>query len=114
MELRWPESEIMELRVVDGDTLSVTVAQKIKLRLSRINCPEKRSKDPKERERALAAQAYVENRLKEAKDVKFITHEIGNFGRFLVDIFIDGSNLNNELLEKGLAVTYKPGRKKKQ
>lgn len=113
MELRYPESDIKNLRVIDGDTIAVEVTQKIKLRLSRINTPELRSKDPEEKERALAAKAYVENRLAEGKVVKFITYEIGNFGRFLVDIFIDGSNLNNELIEKGLATLYKPSRGRK-
>jgi len=112
MNYIYSKNQIVIKRVVDGDTLDVVfdlgfkIFTQQRVRLARIDTPELRSKDQQEREKAHKAKNYVEDKLKEYKELKVVTYKTGKFGRFLVDVFIDGKNLNNELIEKGLAKFY--------
>jgi len=113
-------TQLIIKRVIDGDTIDIVfdlgfkVSTQQRVRLARIDAPELRSKDPKEREKAQETKKYVENKLKQCKELKVVTYKTGKFGRFLVDIFVDGKNLNNELVEKGLAKRYESKRRNKQ
>jgi len=107
------KDQVTVKRVVDGDTLDLEfdlgfkISTRQRVRLARIDTPELRSRDKQERENAQQAQRYVESRLKQSKDIKVVTYKTGKFGRYLVDIFIDTKNLNNELVQKGFAKLYK-------
>ena len=97
-----PDYEIVGHRVIDGDTIAVEVRKTVTIRLSRINCPEK-----KDHLKWNEAKTYVTNKLENCKQFKVVSVKQGNFGRYLAEVFVDGENLNNELLERGHAIKYK-------
>ena len=102
-------------RVVDGDTIDVDVdlGYKItthqRLRLARIDTPEIRGK---ERAAGLKAMQFVVEILKSSPSVYVKTFKAGKFGRYIAEVWYhneDGTrwtNLNDDLLEKGLAKPY--------
>lgn len=95
--------------VYDGDTITADIdlgfhawMHNEKLRLSRINTPEVRGV---EKERGLVSRDWLRKRIngkqiiiKTSKDKK------GKYGRYLVEVFLDGVNINDELVKKELAV----------
>ena len=93
--------------VVDGDTIDVIidVGFKIKveqrLRLNRIDAPEIRGK---EKEKGLKTKEYLMLKFRLPGPIIIIeTQKTGKYGRYLAEIWLDGKNLNDELVEKGLA-----------
>lgn len=108
-------------RVVDGDTVDVCVdlgfhlVQTMRLRLNGVNTPEVRGP---EREEGLRATAFVEETLGAAKVIGLKTHKLGKFGRFISDVyysnedipapdvFEQGIQLNQQLLDEGYAEPY--------
>ena len=100
-------------RVVDGDTvdaeisLGCSVAIKERLRLYGINTPETRTRDRAEKKRGLEAKRWLIDRLAD-KDIIIHTHKDkkGKFGRYLATLFVDGENVNQEMIDRGLAVEY--------
>ena len=94
--------------VYDGDTVTADIdlgfhtwLRGEKLRLSRINTPEVRGI---ERPQGLISRDWLRERIngkqiiiKTSKDKK------GKYGRYLVEIFLDDVNINDELVEKELA-----------
>lgn len=96
--------------VYDGDTVTAVVdlgfrvRMEIKLRLFGINAPELRGES---RPEGLKSK----DRLKELvlnKDVVIDTHKDSQekYGRWLATIFIDGINVNQMLVDEGLAIKY--------
>lgn len=106
-------------RVVDGDTLDliidlgfkITTNQRIRLR--GINTPETYNvkKDSDEYKRGMAAKEYVIGRMEENQQKVIIETEkdVGKYGRYIGIIRMSDStqSLNDELVEKGLAVYAK-------
>jgi len=98
------------VKVVDGDTVDVEIDLgfnhkfKTRLRLFGINTPELRGE---ERPKGLEAKNYVKERIYN-KNIVIRTYKdkTGKYGRYLADIFYgdDERNLNQELLEIGLAM----------
>lgn len=104
------------VQVHDGDTLtaeidlgfSVSVTEI--LRLYGINAPELRGDT---HDAAVKSRDYVINRLNEAKKIEILTFRVdgyktkhGKYGRYLAEVYVDDVMLNQELLDKGLAVPY--------
>ncbi len=95
-------------RVVDGDTVDMrvdcgfSISTGQRLRLYGINTPEVRGA---EREAGLAAKEYVINRFSEAEEVviRTIRDKKGKYGRYLAVIYLDGVDLNEELVQVGHA-----------
>ena len=91
--------------IVDGDTADIKIdfgfklEQVIRIRLNRINTPEVRGK---EREEGLRAKRYVNDRIY-GKRVRIETSKKGKYGRYLAEVYINGRNLNDELVKKGFA-----------
>lgn len=96
-------------RVVDGDTLAITVAlprgyhHEMKLRLRGLDCPEMDTAEGK------TAKRFVEALVANATDVTIYTTKPDKYDRYLADAFLaqpDGEPafLNNELLKIGHAV----------
>lgn len=106
--------------VYDGDTCKLIVklgfltSKKETFRLSGINTPEVRGE---EREKGLISRDWLRDKLQEAKTndykvyVKTEKDKKGSFNRYLGTIFIEYptkiENINESLLEKGLAEIYK-------
>tara|TARA_R110000803_G_scaffold23094_9_gene56979 strand:- start:2167 stop:2559 length:393 start_codon:yes stop_codon:yes gene_type:complete len=100
-------------RVVDGDTIDVTVDlgfgifHKTRVRLAGIDTPECRTRDLEEKKYGLKAKDFLINAIQGATSTTLITtHGSGKFGRVLGDLFIDGVDINFLMVEMHLAVEY--------
>ena len=112
-------------RVVDGDTIDVTIDlgfsvwKKMRVRMEGINTPESRTRDLEEKKRGLAAKDRLKSIL-EFNNNKCIlkVSGVGKYGRALATVLVeslsplngkDGITLidvNKQLIEEGHAVEY--------
>lgn len=101
----WRFEHAKVYNVVDGDTcdieidLGFSVTIKHRFRLARINTPEKGQPG------FLEAKDYLKLRTLE-HDCQIDSTRLDKYGRFLCDIFINGVNINDEMLTNKLAVLY--------
>ena len=110
-------------RVVDGDTVDVTIDcgfnmhVKERVRLKGINTPEFRTRDLEEKERGLAAKARLIEILDSWGNRMIIRTSIdkkGKFGRLLGELinpYKEDENANKMLLKEGHAVKYDGGKR---
>jgi micrococcal nuclease len=102
------------IKVVDGDTIDVTldlgfdIFLNERIRLHGINCPESRTSDKAEKVKGLASKAFTESKLPVGKDIVLLSKTFSKekFGRILADIIVDGINLNEALIDVGLAMVF--------
>ena len=102
------------VRVIDGDSILVDIDLGFGLwihgesiRLFGVDCPECRSRDPKEKAAGLAAKDFVKGLLHDGGTYTLTTKEKGKFGRYLGVIKLeDGTSINGELVKENLAVAY--------
>jgi micrococcal nuclease len=108
------EYEATVRRWVDGDTVDVDIDLGFgliyanqRLRLYGIDAPEQRTRDLDEKEKGLAATAYVNKVAPVGSKVTIITYKEGKYGRILAEVFLeDRTNLNSLLTEVGHAERY--------
>ena len=115
-------------RVVDGDTIDVTIDlgfdlyKKERVRVAGVDTPEKRTRDDEEKALGYDATHWLEGRLKsaiEGDDDLIIRTEldggVGKYGRLLGWLYIGDSDLslNEQMIEEGYAWAYDGGTKKK-
>ena len=102
-------------KVVDGDTMNLTIDLgftiywKSNCRFAGLNAPEITSPDPITHVKALEAKQYVIDALPVNTKIKIISRELDKYGRPVIDIYYGFNfekHLNQELLDKGLAVKY--------
>lgn len=99
------------IKVVDGDTidcvvdLGFNISQKIRFRLARINAPEINSPIEETRIKAQEAKNFVSTSIL-SKKIIIESKKTEKYGRYLAEVFYDGKNLNDELLQQGLAEKY--------
>ncbi len=96
--------------VYDGDTVRAHIdfgfglwGHNQPLRLLRINTPEIRGGTAETK----AAGIKARDRLRElvlGKEVIIRTFKSGKYGRYLAEIYLDGLNINDQMVEEGLAV----------
>jgi len=102
------------VRVIDGDSILVDIDLGFgtwrcgeSIRLFGVDCPECRSRDPKEKAAGLAAKEFVKGLLHDGGTYTLTTKEKGKFGRYLGVIKLeDGTSINGELVKENLAVAY--------
>ncbi len=111
------------LRVIDGDTIEVRAAVWVgqvvttHVRLAAVDAPELRARCSEEREKALAARAFVEQWLGASGDlpvrVQLSSVRYGKYaGRVVADVAAqDGRDLGVALLRAGHARPYGGGRR---
>ena len=104
------------ISIHDGDTFKVNLPCKkevfckgISVRVKGIDTPEIKNKNPREKEKALAAKSFTQQLLSDGKIIlKNCTRD--KYFRLLCDVFIikakEEINLAKELLSSGLAVKY--------
>ncbi len=104
-------------RIVDGDTIDVVIDLGFKIttnqriRLAGINTPETYNvkKGSEEYQRGMAAKLFVETRITANNNNVIVETDklVGKYGRYIGTIYLADSpvNLNDELVEKGYAVT---------
>ena len=98
--------------VIDGDTVRVAIdlgfglVYQTKVRLAGIDCAELR--DKKNREKALAAKKYAEEKLLD-KVVILKTLKTGKYGRYIAFLYFEGDkeSFNDQMVRDGFAEPYK-------
>jgi micrococcal nuclease len=100
-------------RWVDGDTVDVDidlgfglVFSNQRIRLYGIDAPEQRTRDLVEKEKGLAATAYVNEQAPVGSKVVIKTYKDDKYGRILGEIFVGDKNLNTLLTIEGHAIRY--------
>ena len=117
-------------RVVDGDTIDVTIDlgfsvwKKMRVRMEGINTPESRTRDLEEKKRGLAAKDRLKSIL-EFNNNKCIlkVSGVGKYGRALATVLVESLSplnkedsitlidVNKQLIEEGHAVEYHGGKR---
>ena len=115
-------------RVVDGDTIDVTIDlgfdlyKKERVRVAGVDTPEKRTRDEEEKELGYDATNWIKDKLEGAvagDDDLVIRTElvggVGKYGRLLGWLYIGDSevSLNEQMITEGYAWAYDGGTKQK-
>jgi micrococcal nuclease len=102
--------------IYDGDTFRVTirnwpavVGERVPVRVLGIDAPELRGKCQQEKERARAAKQFTVAALRGAKRIELQQIERGKYFRLLARVSVDGRDLGEQLIERGLARPYDGG-----
>ena len=109
--------------IYDGDTFRANIhewpgviGERIPIRISGINAPERRSRcdteAEKARERQLAADAriYLVERLRNAETIELRQIERGSFYRIIAQVWTDGEDVGEGMLAEGHALPYVEGK----
>jgi micrococcal nuclease len=106
------------INVYDGDTFKCDIdlgfsiiLKKQAIRLSGINCPELRTKDKREKALGYEAKEKLIEILDEAYEITLQSLGKGKFGRVISIIYADGYNVNDMMVESGLARAYDGGKR---
>lgn len=101
------------IRVIDGDTMVLDIDLGFythvhnTVRLMGINTPETRTTDLAEKERGLKATEFVKTLCEQNNNkCRIISHGLDKYGRSLATVMFGDLNLNQTLLNEGLAVPY--------
>lgn len=110
-------------RVIDGDTIEIEapflpeeLKQKLSVRVVGIDTPEKGAlaKCDLERDKSDKAKAFVDQTLKNTKEIKVVFKSWDKYGgRVLGDFLLDGEYLSKKMIDKGFAVEYYGEKKSK-
>ena len=102
-------------RVVDGDTVDVTIDlgfkifHKARVRLYGIDTPESRTRDKDEKVRGKLAAKYLEDAINNGTKVVLrskLKDSKGKYGRVLGEVVVDDININVSMIENYMAVAY--------
>jgi len=96
------------IRVIDGDTVEARIdlgfdTSRIEiLRLYGLNAPEVTGIEKAE---GLKSEAWIVEKLDSAEviEIRTIKDKKGSFGRYLAILFVDGENLNQLMIDSGMA-----------
>ena len=90
------------IKIADGDTLTLLTPsnQQVKIRLAGVDTPERKQPFGNKAKQALSNLAFQKQALVEiaAKD---------RYGRTVGVVFVDGQNVNTELIRQGMAWVYR-------
>lgn len=88
--------------IVDGDTLTCLSSEKeqIKVRLHQIDAPEHKQDFGKAAKKALSGYVF-------GKDVSLKTNGRDKYGRTIVEVYLDGTNINKAIVQSGHAWAYR-------
>jgi micrococcal nuclease len=103
------------VKVYDGDTITVAIVPfdgfapcRFSCRCLRYNTAEIRTKDKEEKKKAVVARDYLRGLILD-KIIEIDVVNDGNddpYGRLLVEVFIDGVNINQDMLDRGYGKPY--------
>jgi len=106
--------------IYDGDTFRCSIkdwppiiGSRIGIRVGGVDTPEMRDKRPHIKELARKAKQFTVQRLREGKVIELRNMKRGKYFRIVADVFIDGKNLGDELIEARLGKPYDGGKKVK-
>ncbi|MCL1127786.1 thermonuclease family protein [Shewanella surugensis] len=91
--------------VYDGDTFRAYLSdrkEEERIRVRGVDTPEIRGKCEAEKTDAIKARDFVRGYLKQAKTIKLEDLSRDKYQRLLATVFVDGANLSQVLINKGL------------
>ena len=101
------------IKIIDGDTIDAEIDLGFKISIRKrirflgINAPETRTRDLDEKQAGLKVKSRLETLFDASEGVFTLkSHGVGKFGRVLGEIFIENTNINELLLNEGLASKY--------
>jgi micrococcal nuclease len=103
------------VKIIDGDTfdcildLGFDVLLEARVRMAGIDTPESRTRDLVEKQFGLASKKYLIERIEAAEDIIVRTeldNEKGKFGRILGTVYLDDTDVNQQMIQDGYAVGY--------
>ena len=104
--------------VYDGDTFKVDidswpdiVGKSISIRIYGIDTPEIRGTKGEVKELAVKARRYTAFYLEAADVVEIVDMRRGKYFRIIAEVYVDGENLAELLIEEGLAKPYYGGKR---
>jgi micrococcal nuclease len=106
------EYDAKVINIIDGDTVDCVISLGFyltathRLRLLGVNCPEVHGPT---RAEGLKAAEYTRATLL-GQTVRIRTAKSDSFGRWLAQIYVDGLDFNQSLIDRGLAVPYMVGK----
>ena len=112
------EYKVTEIaKVVDGDTVDLVLDlgfglyKKERVRVAGIDTPESRTRDKVEKKYGLEAKVYLEGMLSNAESLTVKTEKDGKYGRMLGWLWDGDLNINQKMLDAGMAFEYDGGTK---
>lgn len=94
-------------KVYDGDSFTADIdlgyytwLHNQKFRIGSIDTPELRDKDPEMKRMAYLIRDYLRERIANAETTCIKSIKKGKYGRWICDLYIDGENIGDTLLEK--------------
>ena len=87
------------------------IGEKISIRVNGIDTPEIKGKCDKEKYDAKQAKEMVADILRDAEQITLKNMERGKYFRIAADVYVDGENLGDLLIEAGMAIRYNGGKK---
>ena len=110
--------DVEYIRNYDGDTVTFNIkdlhpliGKGINIRIAGIDTPEIRTKCEKTKQLAQEGKLLVQEFLENAECIDLINCRRGKYFRIIADVYADGVNIAEALLDKGLAVPYDGGTK---
>lgn len=106
--------EVEVVSVYDGDTITVDIdlgfsiwIKDKSLRLYGLDAPEVRGST---RERGLAVRDWLRAKISQGRAIviESIKDEPDKYGRYLAVLYVDGVNINQQMLDERLAIPYNP------
>jgi len=111
-------TNVKVVSIYDGDTFKCSIisypaiiGDNIGIRISGIDCPEMTDKRLNIRALAQQAKQYTVARLRAGKSICLLNMRRDKYFRIVADVTVDGKNLAQELIGKGLAKPYDGGTK---
>lgn len=112
--------EIKITGVIDGDTLRAEMPalpdqlKKVSIRIMGVDTPEIHGKCENEKNRANEAKNFLIKKFNETKNISYRWLEWDKYGgRILAEVFFDGKDIGQMMIDTGYAVPYH-GEKKQQ
>lgn len=107
--------------IYDGDTFRANlkgypeiIGNRIGIRINGIDTPEMRGQCQKEKALARQAKAFSVQQLRSAKVIELRNMKRGKYFRIVADVYVDGQDLAQMLVDHNLAVAYDGGHKAKE
>jgi micrococcal nuclease len=109
------ETKAKCVKVYDGDTITVVfdtfgTFRKHHIRVDKIDTPELRTKDAREKELAIKARDFLREKILD-KIIMLKCGKSDKYGRILALIYIDGVEINQLMIDKKYAYAYFGGTK---
>lgn len=104
--------------IYDGDTFRCNISgypaiigERIPVRINGIDTPEVTDSRKLIKQLARLAKQHTVQRLREGRKIELRNMKRGKYFRIVADVYVDGQNLGQELIQKGLAKPYDGGKK---